>query len=142
MTSVSLADAFSYDHDIPRLTTYFGDAVVTSERAVESNSACPVTSGSAPTGGCPSGFVTVVWLRAALADPSLAAVVFASGSAIRGYVALGGDTGMPAITIGPRTSVSAREHGFEVIAEAEGQSAEELVSAVVRAIPLKETKHA
>jgi uroporphyrinogen III methyltransferase/synthase len=81
-------------------------------------------------------------LRAALADLSLAAVVFASGSAVRGYVALGGNTEVPAITIGPRTSVSAREHGFEVIAEAEGQSAEELVSAVVRAIPLKETKHA
>lgn len=81
-------------------------------------------------------------LRAALVDPSLAAVVFASGSAVRGYLALGGDSGVPAITIGPRTSVSAREHGFDVIAEAEGQSAEELVSAVVRAIPLKETKHA
>ncbi len=81
-------------------------------------------------------------LRAALADPGLAAVVFASGSAVRGYIALGGTTAMPAITIGPRTTASAREHGFRVIAEAEAQSAEELASAVVRAIPLKETRHA
>jgi uroporphyrinogen-III synthase len=81
-------------------------------------------------------------LRAALADPALAAVVFASGSAIRGYIALGGVTGVHAITIGPRTSVSAREHGFDVIAEAEGQSAEEMASAVVQALPLKERKHA
>jgi len=81
-------------------------------------------------------------LRAALADHGLAAVVFASGSAIRGYIALGGVTKVPAITIGPRTTASAREHGFQVIAEAEAQSAEELASAVVRAIPLKESKHA
>lgn len=81
-------------------------------------------------------------MSAALGDTDLAAVVFASGSAVRGYVALGGIRGIPAITIGPRTSASAREHGFDVIAEAAGQSAEELASAVVRAVPLKETKHA
>jgi uroporphyrinogen III methyltransferase/synthase len=81
-------------------------------------------------------------LRAALADPGLAAVIFASGSAIRGYMALGGTNQVPAVTIGPRTTSSAREHGFQVIAEAETQSAEELAAAVARAIPLKETKHA
>jgi uroporphyrinogen III methyltransferase/synthase len=81
-------------------------------------------------------------LRAALADPGLAAVIFASGSAIRGYMALGGTNQVPAVTIGPRTTLSAREHGFQVIAEAETQSAEELAAAVARAIPLKETKHA
>jgi uroporphyrinogen III methyltransferase/synthase len=81
-------------------------------------------------------------LRAALADPGLGAVVFASGSAVRGYIALGGTTRVPAITIGPRTTACAREHGFAVIAQAETQSAEELASAVARAIPLKETKHA
>lgn len=81
-------------------------------------------------------------LRDALADPSLAAVVFASGSAVRGYIALGGTNQLPAITIGPRTTASAREHGFHVIAEASAQSAEELTSAVARAIPLQETKHA
>jgi uroporphyrinogen III methyltransferase/synthase len=81
-------------------------------------------------------------LRAALADPGLAAVIFASGSAIRGYIALGGTNQVPAVTIGPRTTSSAREHGFQVIAEAETASAEELAGAVARAIPLKETKHA
>jgi uroporphyrinogen-III synthase len=81
-------------------------------------------------------------LRAALADPGLAAVVFASGSAVRGYFALGGTNKLPAITIGPRTTASAREQGLDVIAEARAQSAEELASAVARAIPLKETKHA
>ncbi len=81
-------------------------------------------------------------LHAALADPELAAVLFASGSAVRGFVALGGATSVPAITIGPRTTASAREHGFRVIGEAEARSAEELASAAGRAIPLKETKHA
>jgi uroporphyrinogen III methyltransferase/synthase len=81
-------------------------------------------------------------LRIALADPRLAAVVFASGSAVRGYLALSGTTRVPAITIGPRTTASAREHGFKVIAEAETQSAEDLASAVARAIPLQESKHA
>jgi uroporphyrinogen III methyltransferase/synthase len=81
-------------------------------------------------------------LRAALADAGLSAVVFGSGSAVRGYIALGGTNQLPAVTIGPRTTASAREHGFDVIAEADSQSAEELASAVARAIPLRETKHA
>lgn len=81
-------------------------------------------------------------LRATLADPGIAAVVFASGSAVRGYLALGGTNQVPAVTIGPRTTASARELGFHVIAEADAQSAEELASAVARAIPLKETNHA
>ncbi len=81
-------------------------------------------------------------MRLALADPGLAAVVFASGSAVRGYIALGGTNRLPAVTIGPRTTTSAREHGFSVVAEAGAQSAEELAGAVARAIPLKETKHA
>jgi uroporphyrinogen III methyltransferase/synthase len=81
-------------------------------------------------------------LRAALGDPGLAAVVFASGSAIRGYIKLGGNNQVSAVTIGPGTTATAREHGFQVIAEAEARSAEELAAAVARAIPLKETKHA
>lgn len=81
-------------------------------------------------------------MRLALADPGLAAVVFASGSAVRGYVALGGTNRVPAVTIGPRTTTSAREHGFSVVAESSTQSAEGLAAAVARAIPLKETKHA
>ncbi|HEY2598030.1 MAG TPA: uroporphyrinogen-III synthase [Candidatus Dormibacteraeota bacterium] len=81
-------------------------------------------------------------LRTALADGELAAVVFASGSAVRGYVALGGPTSLPAVTIGPRTTSVARDHGFHVIAEAGAQSVEALVAAVAGAIPVREGNHA
>ena len=81
-------------------------------------------------------------LRAALADPELGAIVFASGSAVRGYVALGGITSVPAITIGPRTTKVAKQLGFNVIAEAETQSAEGLAAAVVTAIPVQEKNRA
>jgi uroporphyrinogen-III synthase len=81
-------------------------------------------------------------LRTALADPNLAAVVFASGSAVRGYIALGGAAGVPAVTIGPRTTASARAAGFHVVAESKTQSAEALASAVARAVPLGSEGHA
>lgn len=77
-------------------------------------------------------------LQAALADSELAAVVFASGSAVRGFVALGGTAALPAITIGPRTTAVARQLGFRVIAEAEKQSVEALLEAIVRVIPTEE----
>jgi uroporphyrinogen III methyltransferase / synthase len=76
-------------------------------------------------------------LRAALMDPDLAAVVFASGSAVRGFVRLGGSARLAAITIGPHTSATAREHGFQVIAEAETQSVTGLVNAIARVLPLE-----
>jgi uroporphyrinogen-III synthase len=81
-------------------------------------------------------------LKAALADVDLAAIVFASGTAIRGLIALGGTTAWPAITIGPRTTTVARQCGFSVIAEAETPSTEALVAAIFRAIPVEERKHA
>lgn len=81
-------------------------------------------------------------LKAALADADLAAIVFASGSAVRGLIALGGSAAWPAITIGPRTTAVARELGFRVIAEAEGQSAEALAAAVVSVIPIEEKQDA
>jgi uroporphyrinogen-III synthase len=81
-------------------------------------------------------------LKVALADVDLAAIVFASGSAVRGYIALGGTAAWPAITIGPRTTTAARQCGFRVIAQAERQSAAALVTAVVRAIPVEERNHA
>jgi len=81
-------------------------------------------------------------LHAALADPELAAIVFASGSAVRGFVALGGSASWPAITIGPRTTQVAAQFGFRVVAEAETQSAKALVAAVVRAIPIEERNRA
>jgi uroporphyrinogen-III synthase len=81
-------------------------------------------------------------LKAAIADPELAAIVFASGSAVRGYIALGGTTSVPAITLGPRTTRVAKQLGFKVIAEAETQSAEALAAAVIRAIPIEERNRA
>ena len=76
-------------------------------------------------------------LRTALNDPDLGAVVFASGSAVRGFVDLGGSARPPAITIGPRTSASARDVGFQVLAEAGTQSVAGLANAVLRALPLE-----
>ena len=81
-------------------------------------------------------------LRTALVDVGLAAIVFASGSAVRGYLALGGVAVWPAITIGPRTTTVARQHGFHVVAEAARQSVEALVAAVVGAIPVEEENRA
>lgn len=74
-------------------------------------------------------------LRRALEQKDLAAVVFASGSAVRGFARLGGSTRLPAITIGPRTSAVARDAGFSVVAEAAGPSVQQLASAVTEAIP-------
>ena len=81
-------------------------------------------------------------LKAALADVNMSAVVFGSGSAVRGFIALGGSTALPAITIGPRTTAVARDLGFRVIAEAKTQSAEALAALIVGAIPLEETNRA
>jgi uroporphyrinogen III methyltransferase/synthase len=81
-------------------------------------------------------------LHAALIDPDLGAVVFASGSAVRGFVDLGGAARPPAITIGPHTTAEARAKGFEVIAEAGMQSASSVVEAVIRALPLEVEKNA
>ncbi len=74
-------------------------------------------------------------LREALRQPDMAAVVFASGSAVRGFMKLGGAADLPAITIGPRTSAVARETGFTVVAEAAGTSVQHLAAAVTKAIP-------
>jgi porphobilinogen synthase len=74
-------------------------------------------------------------LQQALRDEDVAAVVFASGSAVRGFVKLGGTTGLPAITIGPRTSRAAREAGFVVAAEATAQEVKQMAAAVERSVP-------
>jgi uroporphyrinogen-III synthase len=76
-------------------------------------------------------------LRTALADPDLRAVVFASGSAVRGFIGLGGTKQLPAITIGARATTRARDLGFRVIAEADTQSVAGLVDAVARVLPLE-----
>jgi uroporphyrinogen-III synthase len=79
-------------------------------------------------------------LARALADPDLAAVVFASGSAVEGFRRLGGTARWPAVTIGPRTTAAASAAGFEVAAEADEQAWEALVAAVVRAIPVRDAQ--
>ncbi|MHB8613149.1 MAG: uroporphyrinogen-III synthase [Candidatus Dormibacteraceae bacterium] len=81
-------------------------------------------------------------LQTALADPDLKAVVFASGSAVRGFLGLGGTSHVPAITIGPRTTSSARGRGFVVIAQADAQSVSGLADAVVHAVPLEDRRDA
>ena len=61
-------------------------------------------------------------LATALAGPPPAAVVFASGSAVRGLLRLASEPdrvrSIPAICIGPETSAEARAHGFAVVGEA------------------------
>lgn len=73
-------------------------------------------------------------LGRALADADLAAVIFASGSAIHGFLKLGGATSLPAVTIGPRTTAEAIKLGFTVLAEADAQGADSLAEAVRRAL--------
>ena len=83
-----------------------------------------------------------VKLGRALTEPGLSAVVFASGSAVRGFVKLGGATELPAITIGPRTTAAAGQAGFTVVAEAAAPSVRQLADAVERAIPIEVVKDA
>ncbi|HSR25120.1 MAG TPA: uroporphyrinogen-III synthase [Candidatus Eisenbacteria bacterium] len=78
-----------------------------------------------------------VRLDAALADPRLAGAVFASGSAVRGLLRLGGEAGrrLPAVTIGPATSAVARQEGLHVAAEAARPDVDGLVAAVCDSTP-------
>ncbi len=74
-------------------------------------------------------------LRAALADPDLAVVVFASGSAVRGLVRLAPGARRPAaVSIGPSTTAVARAEGFTVVAEAPRADVDGLVEAVRAAL--------
>ena len=73
-------------------------------------------------------------LQQALREQDLAAVVFASGTAVRGFVKLGGIPNLPAVTIGPRTTAVAREAGFRVAAEAAAQEVREMAAAVERTV--------
>ena len=77
-------------------------------------------------------------LADALADGDVEAILFASGSAIRGTVELAGKDAdraraLCAITIGPKTSSVARELGFNLAAEAESQDGTGLRAALRRA---------
>ena len=118
---VALVRASAADTDLPDILRRRGAIVeeMTAYRTVE-----------APRG-------SARLLRTALADPDLRAAVFASGSAVRGFIGLGGTARLPAITIGARTTTRARELGFRVIAEAETHSMGGLADAVTRALPLE-----
>jgi len=73
----------------------------------------------------------------ALADPDLAAALFASGSAVHGLLRLADHDPrrVPAITIGPATTAVAGREGFRVVAEAERPGVESLVAATFARIP-------
>ena len=57
--------------------------------------------------------------------------VFASGSAVRHYVASGGDRGVPVVAIGPSTAAVASALGLTVAATAQPHTVEGLVAAVI-----------
>jgi uroporphyrinogen-III synthase len=118
---VLLARADAAADDLPRVLRERGAEVV--ELIVYRTVAAP--AGSAPA------------LAEALADPDLAAIVFASGSAVHGFLGLGGTPGLPAVTLGPRTTAVARELGFAVRGEATKQTTQGLADAVTRVIPLE-----
>ena len=80
-------------------------------------------------------------LLAALADPQLEAVVFASGSAVTGAVdvaraGLGGGVlqKLKIITIGPKTSAVARDHGLTVTRESATRDGDGLAAALRAAV--------
>jgi uroporphyrinogen-III synthase len=58
-------------------------------------------------------------------------VVLASGSAARSFAALGAP--LPAVSIGPQTTLAARDAGLEVVAEARTHDLDGLVDAVAEA---------
>jgi len=78
-------------------------------------------------------------LRRALSDGPIAAVVFTSGSTVRGLVALGQyetiDVGsMPCVCIGPETADEARAAGFQVLAISPAPDSAALAAATARAL--------
>ena len=75
----------------------------------------------------------------ALADPDVDAIMFASGSAVRGVVELSGSDvirarSLQVFTIGPKTSAVARGLGFKVTAEAAERDAAGLRAALTRGL--------
>jgi uroporphyrinogen-III synthase len=81
-------------------------------------------------------------LAEALADPGLAGIVVASGSAARGLVRLVRDGELvaralatPLVSIGPSTSAVARSLGFVTVIQADRPSPDSLAEAVRTAVP-------
>jgi uroporphyrinogen III methyltransferase/synthase len=78
-------------------------------------------------------------LASALEDPQLEAVVFASGSAVKGLVELangGADAlrRLKVITIGPKTTAAARHHGFMVTKQSDTRDSAGLAAALRSAL--------
>ncbi len=86
-------------------------------------------------------------LALALADPGLAALVFASGSAVRGLVELADREGLerarrlPAVVIGPRTAAVAAAEGFERVVVAEEPAAPALARATAEVVAATADAH-
>jgi uroporphyrinogen-III synthase len=123
---VLLARADAAADDLPRMLRQRGAEVV--ELVVYRTVGAP--AGSAPA------------LALALADPDLVAIVFASGSAVHGFIGLGGTPALPAVTLGPHTTAIARELGFRVVGEAVKQTTRGLADAVARVIPVEVNRNA
>lgn len=78
-------------------------------------------------------------LRQAIDEGPFDAVVFTSGSTVRGLRSLAGSDGVdvmaiPAVCIGPETAAEARDAGFQVIAVAESQDAASLATTTASAL--------
>ena len=83
-----------------------------------------------------------VLLRGALSGGPIAAVVFTSGSTVRGLVALGRDESidvlsMPCVCIGPETAEEARAAGFQIVAVSPAPDSAALAAAIARALALQ-----
>ena len=124
---VLLARADAANHDLPRLLREHG-ARVDDLVAYRTQVAPPVS---------------IQPLVVALADPDLAAIVVASGSAVHGLVALAGAAGpdavariraVPLVSIGPSTTQAVRDGGLRLGAEAEQPTVDSLAAATLLAI--------
>lgn len=81
-------------------------------------------------------------LRRAVSEGPIDAVVFSSGSTVRGLVALGRDESidvlsLPCVCIGPETAGEARAAGFRILAVAATPGSTALVTATARALALQ-----
>jgi uroporphyrinogen-III synthase len=75
-------------------------------------------------------------------DGPIAAVVFTSGSTVRGLVALGRDESIdvlsiPSVCIGPETADEARAAGFRILAVSPTPHSAALAAATTRALALQ-----
>jgi uroporphyrinogen-III synthase len=80
-------------------------------------------------------------LREAMGGGSISAVVFTSGSTVRGLVGLGRDVmndvlSIPSICIGPETAAEAAAAGFRILAISPSPSAAAIAATTARALAL------